>query len=110
MVDQHMPSFKHSRWNVVLVLAAVASFVGCQGFSSGKSSQTTQAGQLSVSSSTVTFGNVQMGTSQSKSETVTNSGAASITVTAATVTGAGYSTSSLTMPLTLAAGQSAQFN
>ena len=84
--------------------------VGCQGFSSGKSnSQSAQPGSLSALPASVTFGNVQVGTSQSLSDTLSNTGGSSLTITQATVTGAGFSTTGLTLPLTLAAGQNATF-
>ena len=61
-------------------------------------------GSLTTSPSTLTFGNVQVGNSQTLSETLTNSGGSSLTVSQAPVTGAGFSISGLTLPLTLAAG------
>ncbi len=66
--------------------------------------------QLSASPSSVNFGNVGVGTTGTQSITLTNSGTGSITVTQASVTGTGFSTSGLTLPLTLSAGQSANFN
>jgi len=58
----------------------------------------------------VTFGNVQVGTSQSQSETVINTGTTTLNITQATFTGAGFSATGLTLPLSLAAGQSSTFN
>lgn len=66
-------------------------------------------GQLSANPTSLNFGNVQVGTSQSLSETLTNTGGSSITVSQATTTGAGFSTSGLSLPLTLNAGQSKTF-
>jgi hypothetical protein len=70
----------------------------------------TTAGQLAASPLSMTFGNVQMGASQSLSVKLTNTGASSITISQATVTGAGFSMSGLTLPLALAAGQSRSFS
>ncbi|HTF44910.1 MAG TPA: choice-of-anchor D domain-containing protein, partial [Terriglobales bacterium] len=67
------------------------------------------AGALSASPSSVSFGNIQTGKNQAVSETLTNSGGSSVTITGAAATGAGFSMSGMTMPLTLAAGQSASF-
>jgi hypothetical protein len=64
-------------------------------------------GVLSFSSNPVAFGTVTVGSSQNASATVTNSGGSSITLTRATVTGAGFSMSSMGMPMTLAPKQSA---
>lgn len=66
--------------------------------------------QLSASPSSVNFGNVGVGTTGTQSITLTNSGTGSVTVTQATVTGTGFSSSGLTLPLTVAGGQSANFN
>ncbi len=68
------------------------------------------AGSLSAGQSSLSFGNVQLNNSQTLQETLTNSGGSSVTVSQATVTGTGFSVSGLSLPLTLAAGQSASFN
>ena len=104
----HLPA----RWNAFVVVLALATLVGCQGFSSGKSnSQSTQTptGTLSASPSTAAFGNTQVGNAQAITDTLSNTGTASLTITQATVTGAGFSTG-LNLPITLAAGQSVKFN
>jgi hypothetical protein len=103
----HFPT----RCNALAVALALAFMLGCQGVSTGKSSsqgtQTPLTGSLSAAPASVSFGNVQVGTSQTITDTVTNTGGSSIAVTQATVTGSGYSITGLTPPLTLAAGQSA---
>jgi hypothetical protein len=95
-------------------LAGLAFLAGCQGFSSAKSPQTpdnnSTQGDLSAAPSTVTFGNVEIGSSQSLSDTVTNTGSANVTISQATFTRSGFTTSGLNLPLTLSAGQSATFN
>ena len=63
------------------------------------------AGQLSVKPSPVTFGSVPLGTSLSKSASLSNTGNSSLTISQASVSGAGFSFSGLSMPLTLAPGQ-----
>ena len=106
----HFPT----RWNALAVVLALAFMLGCQGVSTGKSSsqgtQTLLTGSLSATPASVSFGNVQIGTSQTISVTLTNTGGSSITVTQATITGTGYSTTGLTLPLTLGVGQSAAVN
>ena len=67
-------------------------------------------GSLSASSSQLSFTSVQVGTSQTLSETLTNSGGSSVTITQANVTGTGFSISGLTLPLILATGQSTTFS
>jgi hypothetical protein len=66
-------------------------------------------GQLSSSPSSKGFGSVTVGNQQSSSETVTNTGGTSVTISQAAVSGTGFSLSGLTTPTTLAAGQSATF-
>lgn len=98
-------------------MIALAMLLGCQGISSlhttsttTTTTQQTATGDLSVSPSSVTFAGTQPGASQSQTVTLTNNGLSSITVTRAPLTGAGFSMSGLSLPLTLAAGQSAKFN
>ncbi len=70
----------------------------------------TTSGQLTANPTSLSFANVQVGSSQTQSVTLTNSGNASLTVSQATVTGTGFSLSGLALPLTLGAGQSAAFS
>jgi len=66
-------------------------------------------GTLSPNPSSVAFGNVQVGTNSTKTETLTNTGGSSLTISAANVSGTGFSISGLTLPLTLTAGQNTSF-
>lgn len=65
----------------------------------------TPTGALTAKTASLNFGSVQTGSSQSLSETVTNSGNASVTISSAAASGTGYSMTGLTAPLTLTAGQ-----
>jgi hypothetical protein len=98
-------SYLPTRWSALAIVLALATMVGCQGLSTGKSNvQTTQnplPGTLGAAPGSVSFGNVQVGTSQSQSNTLSNTGGTSLTVTKADVTGAGFSITGLTLPLTL---------
>ena len=67
------------------------------------------AGTLSPNPSSLSFGSVQIGTGQSLSETVSNTGGSSLTITQATASGSGFSLSGLSLPLSLSAGQSKTF-
>jgi Abnormal spindle-like microcephaly-assoc'd, ASPM-SPD-2-Hydin/Right handed beta helix region len=62
--------------------------------------------QISVIPGNLTFGSVTVGGSGKQSLTVSNTGGASLSITAAQVTGSGFSTSSLSLPMTVAAGAS----
>jgi hypothetical protein len=65
---------------------------------------------LAQSLSTLSFGNVLVGTSKTEPETLTNTGAAALTITQANISGSGFSIAGLSLPLTLAAGQNANFS
>src|SRR5215471_1634716 len=59
---------------------------------------------------TLNFGSIAVGSSQTQSLTVSNTGGASVTISAATVTGSGFTVSGLSLPYTLAAGASANLS
>lgn len=67
-------------------------------------------GQLTATPSSLSFGNVPAGTTTSLSETVMNSGGSPLTISQITPSGTGFGVSPLTLPLTLAASQSATFS
>jgi HYDIN/CFA65/VesB family protein/centrosomal CEP192-like protein/ASPM-SPD-2-Hydin domain-containing protein len=74
---------------------------------SGTAAQT-QA-QLVISPASVNFGVVAIGASNSQTIMLTNTGNATLTISAASVSGAGYSASGLNAGETIAAGQNATF-
>lgn len=67
------------------------------------------AGQLSSNPVSMSLSGV-MGSTATQAGLLSNTGAASVTVSAATVTGSGFSLSGIAVPLSLAPGQSATFN
>jgi hypothetical protein len=67
-------------------------------------------GTLSPNPSSLAFGSIQVGSNSSKSETLTNTSGATVTISQATPSGAGFSVSGLTLPVTLTANQSVTFN
>ena len=67
------------------------------------------AGQLAANPTSLSFGNVQIGTNQTQTETLTNSGGANLTISQATATGGGFSITGLGLPLTLVPNQSMTF-
>jgi hypothetical protein len=74
--------------------------VGSSGSSGGTAS-------LAMSPTSVAFGNVNVGSSSSKTVTLTNSGTAAVNITAATITGSGYT---MTLkPMSINAGANATF-
>jgi hypothetical protein len=68
------------------------------------------SGLLGASPTNLSFSNVQVGSSQTLTEILSNSGGGSVTISGANVTGSGFSISGLTLPFTLAVGQSVLFN
>ena len=67
-------------------------------------------GILTPTASSLAFGSIQVGTKSTLSETLTNTGTISVTITQATPSGTGFSVSGLTLPVTLAANQAVSFN
>jgi len=64
---------------------------------------------LGVSPGTLSFGNIIVGNSRSQSVTLSVTGSGSATISDATVTGAGFSLGGPSLPLTVGAGQTANF-
>jgi len=68
-----------------------------------------QAG-ISLTPSTANLGSVVVGSTNSQTIQLSNTGNATLTITQASVTGTGFSTSGLSLPLSINAGQSSTFN
>ena len=60
---------------------------------------------LSISTTSVAFGNVEVNTPSTQTVTLSSTGTAPVTVSAATVTGAGFTVAGATFPVTLNPGQ-----
>jgi hypothetical protein len=66
-------------------------------------------GALGANPTSLNFGTVQTNTHQALSETLTNTGGTSVTISQVAVSGTGFSLSGITTPATVAAGQTATF-
>lgn len=89
-----------------LLLVALATLVGCQGFSAAKpANQQPQSGSLLLSSLNLDFGSVTAGTTKTMSVTASNTGAASVTINSAAVSSKYFSLSGPSLPITITAGQ-----
>jgi hypothetical protein len=66
-------------------------------------------GTLSPSPTSLAFGNIQVGSNVSLSETLTNTSGSGVTISQANLTGAAFAVSGLTVPLTLKANGSVTF-
>jgi hypothetical protein len=110
-----MPKRITVRWNTLVVVLTAVTMLGCQGLSSSNKASTSPPpnndtpGRLTVSPTSISVGVVDVGYSQSQPATMTNSGGSSLKVSEATATGAGFSVGGLSLPVTLAAGQSQSF-
>lgn len=67
-------------------------------------------GQIAIMPSSVAFGNVLVGSSQTQAVSVTNVGSSNVSVSQVSVSGSGYATSALSLPYTLSPGQSMYVN
>src|SRR5271167_1395150 len=93
-----------------MVVACSLSSCGGSGSDAGLGSPISKPAKLSIIPNSIDFGDVPVGTQIAGTATLTNSGTASVTVSQANVTGSGFSTSRLSLPLTLTAGQAGTFN
>ncbi len=71
---------------------------------------TAAVGTLSANPTSLSFGNVTVGQNQSLSETITNSGAASVTISGIAIGGTGFTLVGASSSVTLSAGQSTSFS
>lgn len=94
----------------LLITASIALLTGCQGLASGGSKGGSNGGStLSPSSSKLSFGNVQKSKSADLSETLTNTGGSTVTISGANISGTGFSVSGLTLPTSLTPNGSVTF-
>lgn len=92
-----------------LVLLATALLAGCSLTPAApKTTTTSPSGELSVSPATVAFGSVAVGSSVSKTGTLTATNA-DVTVSTVDESGEGYTLSGITFPVTVEAGKSVSF-
>jgi Abnormal spindle-like microcephaly-assoc'd, ASPM-SPD-2-Hydin len=112
--NQSMPRMVTLRARLVgglLALAGLLVLAGCAGISSASKQPPPPGpttGQLSVSPSTMSFGNVSVGSNASQTATLT-AGIADVAVASAAWNGDGYSVSGITFPVTVPSGQSVKY-
>jgi HYDIN/CFA65/VesB family protein len=93
-----------------LTLIAAGIFFGSQTSTAQRRSyRWSFPSSLRASSSSLNFSTVQAGSSKQISETLTNIGRTSVTISSAKVSGTGFSVNGISTPLTLAAGHSYTF-
>ncbi|MFZ1053653.1 MAG: choice-of-anchor D domain-containing protein [Candidatus Sulfotelmatobacter sp.] len=92
--------------NLGLIFLGLVALVGCQGFSSTKpADQQQQSGTLVLGSASLEFGSVTTGTSKTLATTVSNTGAASVTISSVAISNQNFSLSGPSLPVTIAVGQ-----
>ncbi len=84
----------------------LATMIGCQGFSSSKSSSQQPTGILALSGATLEFGSVTTGQSKTMTVTASNTGTAAVTVSSASISNKSFSLIAPSLPVTIDAGQS----
>jgi hypothetical protein len=67
-------------------------------------------GALAANQTSISFSGVAVGSTQTKSEVISNSGGSPVTISNATLTGTGFASSGLSVPMTLNGGQSLTFS
>ena len=89
---------------VALVVILVTS--GCVGVTGKGTTPAVTGVAIEISPSSVSFGNVAMGQSTTKTVTLTNTGTEALSVSGISVAGTGFTASGPHLPISLAAGQS----
>jgi hypothetical protein len=102
-----------SRYCLILVLVTAALLIACGGGTAARKigpagNGASPPGSLSASASTIDFGNVAVGSSSTRTGTLT-AAASAVTISSANWSGQGYSVSGITFPITLMTGNSVPF-
>jgi hypothetical protein len=92
------------------VLLVILMLSGCVGVTGKGTTQTATGVSIEISPNAVSFGNLAVGQSATKTVTVTNSGAEMLTVSGISVAGTGFTASGPKLPISLSAGQSASIS
>jgi hypothetical protein len=107
-----LPLFVHGplsryRFTVSLIVVIfVAALIPVSAQRQSSSASNHNSGLLTANPTSLAFGNVQLGSFATLTETLTNTGSASLTIYNDSTTGNGFALSGVTLPLTIAPGQS----
>jgi hypothetical protein len=108
---------KHNNPFVFIILAAALLIsitqVGCTGLTTANATDPaspTSSTTLAVAGATGAFGSVATGSSGTQTFTVSNTGAATLTITQLAASGSGFSVSGFALPINVAVGQSTTFS
>jgi hypothetical protein len=100
---------------LIFAIFAILSISGCAGVASTPNAASSQnspstAAAISVAPSSISFGDVPIGSNSSQSVTIMNNGGSSLTVTQVSTSVPGITISGISLPLTIAAGSQSNFN
>ena len=97
-----MPSPKGSKkWKSSSMITSASAMLSGSGI--------TATGQIAASQANLSFGSILPGSSQTLMETLSNTGSASVTVSGVSMSNGSFTANGLTLPTTLAGGQSLTF-
>src|SRR6266567_8953988 len=86
--------------HVSLLIFSIFIFAAIMAAQKSDPLQTRKSSGIVATPSSLDFGNVQVGQSNTQTEVLTNTATGALTVYSSTVTGTGFSVSGLTLPLT----------
>ena len=92
--------------SAAVTLIVVLATSGCVGVTGKGTTPVVTGVAIEISPSTVSFGNVAMGQSATKTVTLTNTGTEALSVSGIAVAGTGFTASGPHLPISLASGQS----
>jgi uncharacterized protein (DUF58 family) len=92
--------------SAAVTLLAIMVTSGCVGVTGKGSNPATTGVAIEISPDSVSFGNVAVGQSTTKTVTITNSGTEALSVSGISVAGKGFTASGPHLPISLGAGQS----
>lgn len=117
IMDTHIKARIHDAgWEAIVLLLALTTLVGCQGLSAGGKSSVpppqnnNSAGSLGMSTLSLNFGSVSVAGTKTLSLTATNNGTTEIAVSSVTLSATQFSLNQPTVPIKIAAGQSASLS
>lgn len=102
------PNWRHLA--TTLLISGLSVLAGCGGLGGSSSQTTTPAAVVSVAKGNLNFGTVTIGSSMTVADSISNPTSASVTISSITGLASGFQVTGVTLPLMLAAGQSAPFN
>jgi hypothetical protein len=94
----------------VVALLVILVTSGCVGVTGKGTNPAVTGASIEISPSSVSFGNLVVGQSVTKTVTLTNNGTEMLTVSGISVAGTGFSASGPKLPMSLSAGQSASIS